>query len=59
MSKLRQLRTKRNVSVAELAGYLRVSARYIAFIEAGKREPSLGLAKRIAGFFDVPIEEVF
>jgi putative transcriptional regulator len=58
-NRLKVLRAERNWSQAELGGRLGVSRHAIIAIEAGKHDPSLALAVRIARLFDQPIEEIF
>lgn len=58
-NRLRRLRSERNWSQAELANRLEVSRQSVNAIEAGRYDPSLPLAFRIAELFDRPIEEVF
>ena len=53
------LRKKKNLTQMELAVRLNVSQTNIMFIETGKRTPSKELAKRMARFFDVPIQAFF
>jgi len=43
----------------ELANRVGCTRQTIIAVEAGKYVPSLSLAFRIAGFFGVPVEEVF
>jgi len=56
---LRELRTKRGWSQAELAERLDVSRQTVNAIETEKYDPSLPLAFKIAGLFDRKIEEIF
>lgn len=58
-NRLRQLRTDRTWSQAELAERLEVSRQTINAIETGKYDPSLPLAFRIARLFGQPIEAIF
>jgi putative transcriptional regulator len=58
-NKLRELRAARAWSQADLADRLGVSRQTVNAIETGKYDPSLPLAFRIAGLFDLRIEEVF
>lgn len=43
----------------DLAAHIGVSRQTIISIESGARMPSLSLAMKIAGTFNLPIEEVF
>lgn len=58
-NRLRELRTERGWSQADLAERLDVSRQSVNAIETGKYDPSLPLAFRIARLFDRPIEAVF
>lgn len=53
------LRAERGVSRRELATALGVHYQTIGYLERGEYSPSLYLALRIAGFFEVPVEVVF
>ena len=59
MNRLRVLRAEYGWSQAELGGRLGVSRQAVNAIEAGKYDPSLPLAFKIARLFDKPIEEIF
>lgn len=56
---VRELRTERDWSQAELADRLKVSRQTINAIETGRYDPSLPLAFAIARLFHKPIEVVF
>lgn len=56
---LRDLRTDRGWSQAELADRLDVSRQSVNAIETGKYDPSLPLAFAIARLFERSIEEIF
>jgi putative transcriptional regulator len=56
---LKILRAARDWSQVDLAGHLDVSRHAVMAIEAGKHDPSLALAFRIARLFDLRIEQVF
>ena len=56
---LKDLRTERNWTQADLALRVGVSRQTINAIEKGKFDPSLPLAFRLARLFDLRIEEVF
>jgi putative transcriptional regulator len=58
-NKLRELRSERGWSQAELAGRIDVSRQAVNAIETGKHDPSLSLAFRIARLFETTIEEIF
>lgn len=56
---IRELRSERGWSQAELAQQLDVSRQTINAIETGKYDPSLPLAFKIARLFGMPIEMIF
>ncbi len=56
---LRQLRTERGWSQAELADKLEVSRQTINAIETGRYDPSLPLAIRLARLFHKRVEALF
>jgi transcriptional regulator with XRE-family HTH domain len=56
---LRELRAKRGWSQAKLATEAQVTGAYIAQIETGKKKnPSLGVLKRLARALGVPVTEL-
>lgn len=59
MNNLARLREKKNLTQEELANALGVSSSTIAMYEIGERMPRLKFAKKIADFFEVPIEHIF
>jgi len=59
MTKLREYREALNMSQDELAHAANVTARHIAFIENGKRNPSLDVALKISQKLNRPIEDIF
>ena len=56
---LKELRTERDWTQADLAQRVSVSRQTINAIEKGKFDPSLPLAFRLARLFDLQIEEIF
>lgn len=56
---VRELRSARGLSQADLGGALGVSRQTVNSIETGRYLPSLPLAIAIARFFDQAVEEVF
>ncbi len=56
---VRELRSVRRISQAQLATALEVSRQTINSIETGRYTPSLPLAIALARFFDKPVDEVF
>jgi putative transcriptional regulator len=58
-NRVRDLRSERQWSQADLAERLDVSRQTINAIETGKYDPSLPLAFKIARLFGRPIESIF
>lgn len=58
-NRLRILRLTRGLSQEELAQALGVTRQSILAIENGKYLPSIGLALKIARFFELPLESIF
>jgi putative transcriptional regulator len=58
-NRIKDLRTERNWTQADLALHAGVSRQTINAIEKGKFDPSLPLAFRIARLFGLKIEEIF
>jgi len=58
-NRLRELREQLGWSQAALADRLDVSRQTVNALETGRYDPSLPLAFRIAGCFDLPIERIF
>jgi len=58
-NRIRELRTREGLSQLELARKVGVRRETIVFLEKGKYNPSLRLARDIARHFGLPIEEVF
>jgi putative transcriptional regulator len=56
---LREFRTEKGLTQADLAGQLGVSRQAIIALETDKHIPSLDLAYKISGVFDRPVEEIF
>jgi putative transcriptional regulator len=58
-NRVREQRTQRELSQAELAAVLGVSRQTVISIENGRYLPSLPLAFRIARFFDLSVDKMF
>jgi len=58
-NRVREQRTQRGLSQAEVAAALGVSRQTVISIENGRYLPSLPLAFRIARFFGMPVEKMF
>jgi putative transcriptional regulator len=56
---VRDLRTRLNLTQAELAEKLGVSRQTVNAVETEKYDPSLPLAFKIAKVFRKPVEEIF
>ena len=58
-NRVRELRSARGWSQAELAEELAVSRQTVNAIETEKYDPSLPLALKIGKLFRLPVEEIF
>lgn len=58
-NRIAMLRAERRISRRELAEALGVHYQTVGYLERGEYSPSLYLALRIAGHFEVPVEVVF
>ena len=58
-NKLKELRSKKQVSQNTLAEALSVSRQTINSIENGKFDPSLTLVIKLTRYFQVPLEAIF
>lgn len=58
-NRIAMLRAERQVSRRDLAEALGVHYQTIGYLERGEYSPSLYLALRIAGYFEVPVEVIF
>ena len=58
-NQVREQRTQREMSQADLAAALGVSRQTVISIESGRYLPSLPLAFRIARLFGMPVEKMF
>jgi putative transcriptional regulator len=58
-NRVRELRTARTWSQADLGERLAVSRQAVNAIENGKHDPSLSLAFRIARLFGEPVDAIF
>ncbi|MDI7774164.1 helix-turn-helix transcriptional regulator [Asticcacaulis sp. EMRT-3] len=56
---LRELRTEKGLTQADLASRLGVSRQAVIALETDKHSPSLDLAYKIAAVFDRPVEAIF
>ena len=58
-NRIAMLRAERGVSRRDLAEELGVHYQTIGYLERGEYSPSLYLALKIAGYFDVAVEVIF
>jgi putative transcriptional regulator len=58
-NRIREQRTQRELSQAELAVVLGVSRQTVISLESGRYLPSLPLAFKIARFFDMRVDKMF
>lgn len=56
---IKRLRETRGFTQEDFANALKVSRQTIIAMEKGNYEPSLGLALKVAKFFDLPVEKIF
>jgi len=54
-----ELRSKKGVTQEALADKMQVSRQTIIAIEKGNYTPSVLLALKLAGFFNIPVEKMF
>jgi putative transcriptional regulator len=58
-NRIKEQRTQRELSQAELAVVLGVSRQTVISLESGRYLPSLPLAFKIARFFDMTVDKMF
>lgn len=58
-NRIRDLRTDRDLTQADIASRLGVTRQTIIAIEQGRYSPSLEMAFQIAGVLGAPLDEVF
>lgn len=58
-NRLEELRKQRGIKQEDLASALEVSRQTIGSLENGRYNPSILLAFKIAGYFDMNIEDIF
>lgn len=56
---LQNTRRSKNISVGEMASQLKISKSYYYKIEQGVRNPTLELARKIAGILGEPVDKIF
>ncbi|WFD08749.1 helix-turn-helix transcriptional regulator [Tepidibacter hydrothermalis] len=57
--KLKELRKKSGLKVAQISCQLNISSSFYYKIERGIRNPNINLAKKISDLFNEPVEELF
>lgn len=58
-NRIAMLRAERGISRRDLAEAVGVHYQTVGYLERGEFRPSLYLALRIAGYFEVPVEVIF
>lgn len=58
-NRIAMLRAERGISRRQLADALGVHYQTVGYLERGEYSPSLHLALRMAGYFEVPVEILF
>lgn len=58
-NKLKQLRIDKHIKQVDLARTLDITNDYLSSIERGSRTPSFKLAKKIADYFELTVDEIF
>ena len=58
-NRLEEIRKERGIKQEELAAALEVSRQTIGSLENGRYNPSITLAFKLAGYFDMSIEDIF
>jgi len=59
LNRLKTFRERRKLTESDLAAAVNVSRQTIVSVEKGKYDPSLPLAKEIARYFRVAVEDIF
>lgn len=57
--RIKKYRKSANLTQKELAEKIKMSTKYIQFIETGKRKPSLKTVYKIAKTFKVKVQDLF
>ena len=58
-NRIEEIRSQKGIRQEEFARQMGVSRQTISSLENGRYNPSIGLAYKIAKYFDMTIEEVF
>ena len=56
MNRIKELRTEKGITQADLAKILKISDRAVGYYENGDREPDYSTLLKIADYFDVSID---
>jgi len=56
---IKKLRRGQKLTQEELANKVRVTPKYIQFIESGSRKPSLSLLQKLSRAFGVKVKDIF
>ena len=56
--KIRQLREERGVTLEYVAKLVGLSQNMLTYVETGLRQPSVESLERIAGFFEVKVDDL-
>lgn len=59
MSTLKHLRTSRGLRLKDVASEMGTDIGNLSRIESGKQAPSIHLARKLAAFYAITLEEVF
>lgn len=59
MSKLRQLRDDKELTLKEVANHVNVDQSNLSRIERGDQYPSVKTAKSLASFYDISVGDVY
>lgn len=56
---MKKARVEKGISISELAREVELSERYISFLEAGKKNPSLKTALKISQALERRVDDLF
>ena len=57
-TRLKRLRVSHGIGLAQVAQQIEVDQSHLSLLESGLRQPSIAVAKRLARFYAVSIEEL-
>jgi putative transcriptional regulator len=58
-NRVKHLRIERDITQQELATATNITRQAISYIEKGQKKPTILVALKIAGYFGLPVEEIF